>query len=247
VSAGEPPGFTRQSGFELCFDWGESGLRALAATARSFVIVDVLSFTSCVTLACARGATIYPYPWKDVRVSAFAREQKAQLAGARGSGRYSLSPASLSAVAAGERLVLPSPNGSQLAFLAAEHGEVFAGSLRNPTALARRLARAPRPIAVIAAGERWPDGALRPCVEDCLGAGGLLMQLDGQASPEACLARAAFDSASRDLRGALRGCASGLELIQGGWEADVLLAAELDADPVAPLLRDEAFAAEPAP
>lgn len=247
MSEAEPPAFTSQSGFDLRFDWGESGLRALAGAAKTFVIVDVLSFTSCVSLACGRGARIFPYPWQDARGAAFAEERAALLAVPRGSGGYSLSPASLAAVSRGERVVLPSPNGSQLSFQAAKSGQVFAGALRNAAALARRLERAPAPIAVIAAGERWPDGTLRPCLEDCLGAGALLARLPGSASPEARLARAAFEAAAPSLARALRECASGIELSERGYAHDVALAAELDADPTVPLLCDGAFAAEAAP
>jgi 2-phosphosulfolactate phosphatase len=140
--------------------------------------------------------------------------------------------------------VLPSPNGSHLSHLAAQSGAVFAGSLRNASALAARLRAAPRPIAVIAAGKRWPDDRLRPCVEDLVGAGALIARLPGSVSPEAELARTACESAAPSLERVLRTCASGIELAGRGFPQDVELAAQQDADRVAPLLQDGAFGSE---
>lgn len=238
--------FTSQSSYDVRFEWGERGLRALAGHAKLFVIVDVLSFSTCVAMACARGAAVFPYPWKDRRVAEFAAARRALIAGPRWSAEsYSLSPASLAAIPADARLVLPSPNGSQLAFLAAESGEVFAGSLRNASAVAARVRARGGSVAVIAAGERWSDDeSLRPAAEDLIGAGAIIARLHGSVSPEAALARAAYESAAANLARALRECASGVELAERGFERDVQLAAELDASPVAPLLRDGAFTHE---
>lgn len=239
-------GFASQSPYDVRFEWGERGLRALAGHAKLFVIVDVLSFSTCVAVACARGATVFPYLWRDERVVEFAAARRALVAGSRwNAGGYSLSPASLAAIPADARLVLPSPNGSQLSFLAAESGEVFAGSLRNASAVAARVRARGGPVAVIAAGERWAeDSSLRPAAEDLIGAGAIIARLHGSVSPEAALARAAYESAAPNLAGALRECASGVELAERGFERDVALAAELDASPVAPVLRDGAFARE---
>src|SRR6266508_2839489 len=101
---------------------------------------------------------------------------------------YSLSPVSLLDVPPGTRLVLPSPNGSALAAAIAHAGPVvLAGCLRNASAVARaaREAGGDGPVGVVAAGERRPDGALRPAVEDLLGAGAVLHALGGRPSPEA--------------------------------------------------------------
>lgn len=232
------PAYLSQSGYDVRFEWGESGLRALAPETERFVIVDVLRFTTCVSLACARGAAVLPFPWKDARVAAYAAEHDAE------SGeRYRLSPAALAELPAGARLVLPSPNGSALSLEAAGRGDVLAGCLRNARAVAARVAALGGPVAVIAAGERWPDGTLRPALEDLLGAGAVIARLGGKLSPEAQQARGAFERAARDLEGALRACASGRELEAKGFAADLPFAAALDADPVAPRLRDAAYTA----
>jgi len=235
--------FTSQASYEVRFEWGERGLRALAEHAKRFVIVDVLSFTTCVSISCARGATVFPYSWNE-RVTAFAAERRALVAAPRFvKDGYSLSPESLAGVPLGTRIVLPSPNGSQLSFLASDWGEVFAASLRNASAVAARLRAGSGPIAVIAAGERWPDKSLRPAAEDLLGAGAVIAQLHGTVSPEAALACAAYECAAPSLERVLRECASGVELAQLGFAHDIELAAQLDADAVAPVLRGGAYVA----
>jgi len=239
--------FTDQTPYDVRFEWGELGLRALAERASVFVIVDVLSFSTCVALACARGAEVLPYPWKDERVGEFAAARRALVASPRRESGYSLSPASLADIAAGTRLVLPSPNGSSLSFGAAEAGHVLAGALRNASAVAARARALGGPVAVVAAGERWPDASLRPAAEDLIGAGAIVARLHGSVSPEASLAAAAWARAERDLAGALHDCASGRELVQRGFARDVELAAELDASPAAPRLRDGAFARDDGP
>ena len=103
-----------QARYDVRFEWGEAALRHVAAAHDVVIVVDVLSFSTCVDIACARGAAVLPFAHKDARAEAFAREQHATLAGPRGGPGHSLSPASLLHIEAGTRLVLPSPNGSTL-------------------------------------------------------------------------------------------------------------------------------------
>ena len=145
--------------FDLLVEWGEDGARALAEQADVFVVVDVLSFTTCVEVACARGLEVIPCRFKDERAGVIAGRNEAELAGPRGEARYSLSPASFTDAPAGTRVVLPSPNGAATT-LAIERAPVLAGCLRNAKAVARHAAALGGRIAVIAAGERWPDGGL---------------------------------------------------------------------------------------
>ena len=141
--------------------------------------------------------------------------------------------------------MLPSPNGATLSRIAAEHGRtVFAGCLRNASAVAAAARRAGSTIGVIAAGERWPDRSLRPAIEDLVGAGAIISALDpGARSPEAELAAASFQHVATDLRRYLQACASGRELIELGFDDDVRLAAELDVGTTAPVLSAGAFRA----
>lgn len=130
-------------------------------------------------MAVDRDVTVFPYRWHDDRAEAFAAAHHATLAVGRSvalPGQVSLSPHSVRAAAFLERLVLPSPNGSTISFeLAAAVPDVIGVSLRNRQAAAkwllqRRQRQPTLRIAVIAAGERWPDGSLRPAIEDQWGA-----------------------------------------------------------------------------
>jgi 2-phosphosulfolactate phosphatase len=97
-------------------------------------------------------------------------------------------------------------------------------------------------VGVVAAGERWPDGSLRPAIEDLLGAGAIVSELSANhRSPEAHVAAAAFVGASANLQRHLRECISGRELIGLGYPDDVELAAELNVSTTAPTLRDGAY------
>lgn len=236
-----------QHGFDARLEWGQEGVRLLAPLVDTVVIVDVLSFTTTCTVAAEHGVAVYPYRFRDDGAGEYARRLDARLAGHRGAGGPSLSPASLASLAAGDRLVLPSPNGATCSLLAAEAGAaVIAGSLRNASAVARSVRASGGRIAVVPAGEQWADGSLRPGVEDLLGAGAILAGLAGASlSPEARLAVAAFVSLRDDLESVLAACASGRELAARGYARDVELAAALDAADVVPVLRDSAFVVAP--
>jgi 2-phosphosulfolactate phosphatase len=248
-----------QAGFDLRFEWGPDGLRRLGPGAAAVVIVDVLRFTTAVSVAVGRGARVLPYPSEaDGSPETYAAQHNALLAGSgRNHGGWSLSPTDLQELRAGTRLVLPSPNGSALAFGARQHARravVLAGCLRNASAVARWLAATTRagagPVVVVAAGERWPGdaGTLRPAVEDLLGAGAILRALrvvSGIAvegiSPEARAAMAAFDDARDGLWEWLLASGSGRELVAWGWRDDVEAAAALDVEAVVPVLDGAAF------
>ena len=222
-------------------EWGLPGLRHLAPSSDAVVVVDVLSFSTAVDVALARSATVWPYPWKDDSAALFAAEKGALLAGRRGDpGGYSLSPASLRTIPAGTSLVLPSPNGSTLS-LGAGRLPVFTACLRNAPAVAEFVGRAAARIAVIPAGEQWPDGSLRPSLEDWIGAGAVLSMLSGRRSPEAEMAAAAFAHFRHDLPRALRDCESGRELIDRGFACDVDLAAEFGVSSAVPQLMEGRF------
>src|SRR5207247_1393665 len=98
--------FTDQQAFDVRCEWGQAGIEALA-DCRTFIVVDVLSFSTCVAIAAERGAVTLPYGWQDPSAAEFARRHQALLAGPRGEA-YSLSPASLVTLPPGTRLVLPS-------------------------------------------------------------------------------------------------------------------------------------------
>jgi 2-phosphosulfolactate phosphatase len=193
-----------------------------------------------VDIAVSRGATVYPYRWRDQRAHDYATSLNAVLAEHdRGAG-FSLSPASLLTIPATTRLVLPSPNGATLSF-ATGTTPTLAGCFRNAEAVAHAARRLGRRIGVVPAGERWPDGSLRPAIEDWLGAGAIIHHLAGTRSAEALLAEQAFLQAAHDLPTFLKGCLSGQELIERGFTQDVALAAALNSSGAAPLLQDGTY------
>lgn len=226
------------------FDWGESGVRHLAPQSTVVIIVDVLSFSSAVDVAASRHGAIFPYPDQDASAEVFAASVGAVLAGPRGAVA-SLSPHALRQLPLGARLVLPSRNGAVCVLEAMKsRALVLAGSLRNAQAVAQ-FVQSLGPgttVTVIAAGERWPDGSLRPAWEDMVGAGAILSKFPEEwLSPEARAARGAYQGAQSNLLGFLRECASGRELIAKGFENDVAAAGEADVSSTVPLLREGAF------
>lgn len=271
----EHPGSERpRATSTLHLDWGLDGARA-AALGGALVVVDVLSFSTAVTIMTGRGSIVYPHTWPSPDVEAFARARDAAWAVGRrevsAEHPWSLSPADLIAAPAVDRLVLPSPNGSAISAAAgasafgavtADGGPagdhpadgvpaecvVVAGCLRNASAVAAWLENAgfgtqERPVTVIAAGERWPDGGLRPALEDLLGAAAIIAAMNGHIirSPEAAVAEVGWFAHRHHAAEFLRECYSGRELIDRDRAADVTLAAEYDAQDIVPVLVEGAF------
>ena len=234
--------FFNQQEFDVRCEWGERGLSHLLPGSDVIIIVDVLSFSTCVDIAAGRGAIVYPYRWKDESAVAYAESLDGVLANfnRKFDVGYSLAPTSLLTIPRGTRLVLPSPNGSSLT-LAAGQVPTLAGCLRNAKAVATASHRIGSRISVIPAGETWNVGSLRPAFEDLVGAGAIISRLTGSRSPEAELAVAAFMTFNHDLLCRLKQCGSGKELIGRGFERDIDLAAELDSSTCVPVLVEGAY------
>jgi 2-phosphosulfolactate phosphatase len=240
-----------QGAYDLRFDWGPAGAAAVAPGAAVVVVVDVLSFTTTLTLAVERGIAVLPLASPDPqRAAAAARQHDATLAAGRsqaGPGEISLSPQTLLAPPPGvRRLVLPSPNGSAVSSALAATGVAVVGAaLRNARAAAAWVHReaAGRPVAVVAAGERWPDGSLRPAIEDLWGAGAVIAALAGprSPSPEAVVARSAYAAVAGSVSRSLTSSGSGRELAASGFAADVMIAADESVSGAVPVLRDGWF------
>lgn len=243
-------------------DWGPTGATAVGAGADVAVVVDVLSFTTTLTVAVERGLVVHPFAWRDDRAVARAEELGAVLAVGRFEQRtaapgatVSLSPAAMSQVSPADlgtaHVVLPSPNGSATSAGLRDAGvEVVGACLRNAGAVGRRLA--PRVaggavVAVVPAGERWYDDSLRPAAEDLWGAGAVVDALVAAGvdvaalSPEAELARDAFVAVRDRLPERLLACAGGQELAVVGFADDVAVAAQLDVSDVVPVLGVDGF------
>ena len=234
------------------FDWGLAGALSLAPAVDVVVIVDVLSFTTTVSVAADHGIAVLAYPWRDAGAAAFARARGAALAVERSAaraGEVSLAPGSIRRAAPRPpRVVLPSPNGSTIAHAVDSLGlDCVAACFRNAGAVAGWIAqRGPTAVGIVAAGERWPDGSLRPAAEDLWGAGAVIDALARvglvDRSAEAGSARAAYLDVRDRLSPALADCASGREAGERGRAEDVLIAAEADHSAAVPVLVDGAFA-----
>lgn len=227
-------------------EWGQAAAAALAP-ADVTIVIDVFSFTTCVDVATSRGAAILPYAWKDASAEDFARAQGAALAGKRRQSRYSLDPESFLEVPKGFRCVLPSPNGAQVTLAAASLTPVvLAGSFRNARAVAEAAQQLGSRFNLIPAGERWPDGSLRPALEDWLGAGAILRWLPGSRSPEAESAVALFERHRDQLVATLDQCGSGREMDGRGHANDKFIAGDLDVSVCVPRFDGIAFVAHSA-
>lgn len=263
-------------------EWGAHAAQQLGPDNDVAVVVDVLSFTTTLTVALDRGWQVLPHRWGTHDAEAFAESQDATLAVGRlnaEAGQVSLSPQTVRAAGPGiERLVLPSPNGATIAAVLGEglpadtpHGDVLktrfgnapfsmspnaaamgeggypsvmAASLRNAEAVATWLTTRYRPdgarLLVLAAGEQWPGGQLRPAVEDLWGAGAVVSGLRQRGwlrlSVEAAVAAEAYEAVSGDMRGLLRESTSGQVLAAMGFTDDIDIAAEVDQSTVVPEL-----------
>jgi 2-phosphosulfolactate phosphatase len=205
------------------------------------IVVDVLSFSTAVDVAVGRGARVLPQRYGDpdaARADALARGLLP--AGPRDGTAPSLRPSSLVGLPAGTGIALPSPNGATLCAAVADSGAVlFAGCLRNASAVAAAALAVGGPVGIVPAGERWPGDTLRVAAEDAIGAGAIAAAMPAaQRSPEAELAVAQFAAARARLPEVLATTASGRELLADGYGADVELAAAYDTSGIAPRLRD---------
>ncbi len=232
---------------ELRLEWGPTGAAALAADCDVAVVVDVLTFSTTVSVAADRGLEVRPYRWADGSAVDEARRLGATMAVHRRDatpGDVSLSPETFRTARGLTRVVLPSPNGSTICAVLAEAGaDVVVASLRNRRAVAAYLQRHGGRVLLVPAGERWPDDSLRPAIEDLWGAGGVaaaVLDADPEVgmSLESEAAAAAYRLVEGRIAATLAACASGQELTGWGYASDVTIAAELDTSWAVPTLRD---------
>ena len=148
-------------------EWGRAGLEQAAARGDGIVIVDVLSFSTLVTLVTERGASVCALAPEAITElggrAAVAERFGAHVAGETRddvTARVTLSPASAVRVEAGDRLVIPSLNGGTLTSKASSAPFAIVGCLRNCVAVGRFVAAALRlalveRVTIVAAGEQW--------------------------------------------------------------------------------------------
>jgi len=231
-----------QQEFDIRLEWGIKGVEELAPISDVIIIVDVLSFSTCVDIATQNGAIIYPYRWKDDSAIEYAKTLNAELADFKRkyTDGFSLSPTSLLNIKPQTKLVLPSPNGSTLC-LSTGNTPTLCGSLRNAKAVAILAKKFGDKISIIASGEQWEDQTLRVAFEDLVGAGAIISHLTGNLSPETKAALKAFEGSKIKLLEDIKTCSSGKELIHRGFEKDISLACDLNSSDNVPVLTDNCF------
>jgi len=190
-------------------------------------------------------AIVYPYRWKDATGSNFARDVDATT-------RWSTQAVTtcrshrrrFDKLASNARVVLPSPNGATLSGLTGRT-PTLAGCLRNADAgRAARRAKAigSRVCRDFPPANDGPTARYGPCFRGLAWRGARLFDICSvQCRPKTNAAREVYGLHERHLTERLRECASGRELIEQGWEEDVVLASEIGASVAAPMLIDGAY------
>src|SRR5713226_5399373 len=87
-----------QSPYDVSVEWGVDGLATLVGGSDVVIIVDVLSFSTCVDVAVAHGGSVFPCALHGNAAAAFASKVGAECATPRGAGRFSLSPATFTSI-----------------------------------------------------------------------------------------------------------------------------------------------------
>lgn len=222
-------------------EWGLNGINRFKKCTDVFIIVDVLSFSTTVDIAVSNRALIFPYKYKDETSMLYSAQVNAELASfERSKIRYSLSPVSLLEIAPETKLVLPSPNGSELSLSTGSIPTICA-CLRNCKSVAEYAMSIGENITVIPAGEKWDDGSLRFALEDYLGAGAVISYLKGNLSAESKAALQMFSLYKEKLHEAISESISGIELIEKAYEEDVEIASKLNASISVPLLGNKQY------
>ncbi|MEO1057506.1 MAG: 2-phosphosulfolactate phosphatase [Actinomycetota bacterium] len=254
------------SGADVHVEWGPTGALLAARRGDMVVIADVLSFSTSVTEVVARNGVVFCYSPEEVdaaggQAALAARHDARVLSKQRrvGPGEISLSPASLGSLASGERVVMTSLNGGRCVACAAAAPWVTIGALTNRNAVARQVeavlaAGVAERCTIVPCAEMWSapfiasqvgdlpnidTAAVRPSMEDQLGAGAIVDALDERLgrSVEADTAASVFATQSADLESALAASVSGRELVARGFADDVAVAARLDAHAAVPSRR----------
>jgi 2-phosphosulfolactate phosphatase len=230
-------------------EWGAIGARLAASRRDIVVIVDVLSFSTSVTVVLANGGTPFSYSNQEIQENGGREKVENQLNAqiisrdrASTQSRFSLSPVSLKAVTPKDRIVLTSINGAHCVSAASKSPIIIIGALTNRRATAEAITRLLRlneasRCTLVACGELWssifPDQeGMRPSIEDLIGAGAIAQALSSEfsLSMEAQNAVDAFESNRDDLHHVLSNSISGRQLISREYGGDVELASQLDSE-----------------
>lgn len=238
---------------DVHLEWGFTGAGLAAERGDVVVIVDILSFSTTLTVALERGITPLVMSPEEIEARGGYEATEAWL-GAKvisktrrvTDGGCSLSPASVLRAVGLDHVVFTSLNGARAVASSAGATATVVLSLRNRAACARVVARlrkeTGRRVTVVPCGEHWSstsdrDG-FRPSLEDWWAAGALATRLAEHGlslSPEADVAAEAVASTAPRHRGLIHECVSGRELVAKGFAEDVEISAELDVSDAVPV------------
>lgn len=233
--------------FDIRCEWGTQGVAKLKDDCDVLIMVDVLSFSTCISMACNQGAQVIPAA-DAAAVQALGRQPGVQVAVERAqwqpdAAAICAAPAAMRSLTADARLVLPAPNDCVRALLALQQ-PLLVGCIRNAQAVASAAMRLGSTIGVVPVGECWEDASLRPAWEDLIGAGAVIHALRGERSPEAAVAEMAYLGVSGEIKERMAQTVSGRALYSQGFTEDVWLAAEANVDHLAPKLVAGSFVAQ---
>jgi 2-phosphosulfolactate phosphatase len=119
--------------------------------------------------------------------------------------------------------------------------QTICGCLRNAVSIAGFLNEGNYRIGIIAAGEKWNDGSIRYCIEDYIGAGSIISNINGKKSPEASLAEITYKNLTDSVYNIIKCSCSGLELEDRGFINDVELACRENTSSAVPLLFENKY------
>jgi len=203
------------------------------------VVVDVLRATTSMTAALEAGVrAIYPVlEPEDAWQLQHSLGGELLLGGERGGLKISgfdlgNSPREYTTSSVGGRLLaMTTTNGTRAMAVAHAAGAepIYVASLRNATAVARRLVREARPAVIYCAGT-----AGKVSLDDVICAGAIItacgdMPAEVELTDTARLAAAAFGEVRKDLVRGLRDTAHGRRLVELGFGADLEYAAQVGA------------------
>lgn len=232
-----------QKNFDIKTEWGFNGLLELSKVSDVIIIVDILSFSTCVDIITANDSYVFPYKYNDDSSKEYTKTNNAILADTdRNSKGYSLSPYSLINIPSQIKIVLPSPNGSTLSLHPNLNNSItLCGCIRNAKSVAEYATTLGKNISLIASGEKWKDQSLRPSLEDILGVGAIISYLKGTLSPESLSAKYIFEGMKNEIFEHIKNSSSGNELIYRGFLKDVELACQLNISNCVPILKNNYY------
>jgi 2-phosphosulfolactate phosphatase len=240
-----------QDGYRVRVSWDQHGARDAAKAGHIVVVIDCIDFSSAVTTATAVGAVIYPSEDDEK-----AKKKAAEIGGVAAvprqdvpnKGKYSISCHTLLTAPAGEKIVLPSPNGSFDTIKGRKAPCLLIGSLLNARAVAETvkelLATTTMDCTIVPCGERWPTKEeFRVDFEDELTASAILnfIGIEDYFSPEATICAANWKVIGDRYEELLLECGSARKVRNQGFQDDLEWLAQLNKYDVVPELCGDHF------